>query len=224
MKTARLALLASAAAILVAVPLRAQDKREMEAHEHGVSTLELAVEGGEVAINLTSPGADIVGFEYAASSDADKDAVEAAIRVLLTPENVVTLPDAAECRLTEVLAHLHGGGDHDEDEHGHGDHENHADEAHHDDGHGDDHGDDHRDDHGDDHAGHHGHDHEAGAEHSEFHVRYRFACEHPEDLTALAFPFFERFGAAKEIEAQYVTDAGAGSAEITRDAAELSLK
>ncbi|SDW07006.1 Protein of unknown function [Albimonas donghaensis] len=216
MKTARLALLASAAAILVAAPLHAQDKREMEAHEHGVSTLELAVEGGEVAINLTSPGADIVGFEYAASSDADKDAVEAAIRVLLTPENVVTLPDAAECRLTEVLAHLHGGGDHDEDEHGHGDHEDHADdhadEAHHDDGHGDDHGDE------------HGDDHEAGAEHSEFHVRYRFACEHPEDLTALAFPFFERFGAAKEIEAQYVTDAGAGSAEITRDAAELSLK
>ena len=106
MKTARLALLASAAAILVAVPLRAQDKREMEAHEHGVSTLELAVEGGEVAINLTSPGADIVGFEYAASSDADKDAVEAAIRV--SAETLAPLREREKETLLKLLKKIGG--------------------------------------------------------------------------------------------------------------------
>ncbi len=80
----------------------------MDAHVHGVSTPKLAVEDGTLEMNLLSPGMDIVGFEFEASTDADKDAVEAAIRTMLVPENIVTLPDAAECRLSEVLAHLHG--------------------------------------------------------------------------------------------------------------------
>lgn len=203
MKIVTYALLTSVAA----TPLFAQDEhREMDAHVHGVSTLELAVENGLVEMNLTSPGMDIVGFEYEASTDADKDAVEAAIRVMLTPENIVTLSDDAECRLTEVLAHLHAG-DHDHDEGD--DHDDHAEADHHDDDH-------------DDHAEGDDHDHD-GAEHNEFHVRYKFACAHPEKLSTIGFPFFERFPNAQEIEAQFVTDAGAGAAEIGRDAAELNL-
>lgn len=206
MKSISLTLLAS----MAAAPLAAQEHREMDAHVHGVSTLEMAVEDGVVEMNLLSPGMDIVGFEYAASTEADKDTVEAAIRTMLTPENIVTLPAAAGCRLTEVLAHLHSG-DHDHD---------------HEDGEGHDHAED--DDHeehaeGEDHAEGDDHDHEDGAEHSEFHVRYKFACEHPAELTTIAFPFFERFTNAQEIEAKYVTDAGAGSAEVGRDAAELKL-
>ena len=193
----------------------------MDAHEHGVSTLELAFEHGELVMNLTAPGADIVGFEYAASSDADKDAVEAAIRVMLTPENIVTLPEAAECRLGEVLAHLHGA-DHDEG-HDHDDHD-HEDHADHDDHDHEDHED--HDDHAED-GDHDAHDHDEhahdGEVHSEFHVRYIFACEHPEDLTTVGFPFFAAFDNAREIEATFVTETGAGTAEIERDAPELSL-
>ncbi|QPM92486.1 zinc uptake protein ZrgA [Pseudooceanicola algae] len=191
MKTMYFALLA----FVAATPLMAQETREMDAHVHGVSTLDLAIEGDVVEMNLVSPGMDIVGFEYAASSDVDKDAVEAAIRTMLVPENIVELPDAAECRLTEVLAHLHGGA--------HDDHEDHAGDHEH--GHDED------------------HDHENGAGHSEFHVRYIFDCEHAEDLTTISFPFFTQFENAEEIEAQFVTDAGAGSAEIDRDTAELTL-
>lgn len=189
MKTIQLALVTS----LAALPLGAETNRHADAHEHGVSTLELAIEHHRIEMNLTSPGADIVGFEYKAESDADKDAVEAAIRLMLVPENVVTLPDAAECRLAEVLAHLHGHDAHEDEDHDHGDeeHEDHAEE----------------------------HD----AEHSEFHVRYIFDCAHPEDLTAIRFPFFATFANAKEIEAQFVTETGAGAAEVERDAPELSL-
>lgn len=209
MKIIRLVLLASVAA----TPLLAQETREMGAHVHGVSTLELAVEGSTIEINLLSPGMDIVGFEYEASSDADKDAVEAAIRAMLVPENIVTLPEAAECRLTEVLAHLHtDDDDHDMDE----DHD-HAEEAGHDHhAEGDEHA-------HEEHAEDADHDHDHGAEHSEFHASYSFACAHPEELTVIGFPFFDRFGNAQEIEAQFVTDAGAGSAEIGRDDAELTL-
>ena len=209
MKIIRFALLASVAAS----PLLAQETREMDAHVHGVSTLELAVEGSVVEIHLLSPGMDIVGFEYEASTDADKDAVEAAIRAMLVPENIVTLPEAAECRLTEVLAHL-SSGDHDHEE---GEAHDHAEEAGH-----DDHSQGEEHEH-EEHAEGADHDHEEGAEHSEFHARYSFACAHPEELTTIGFPFFGRFENAQEIEAQYVTDAGAGSAEIGRDAPELTL-
>lgn len=202
MKTISLAILAS----LTAGPILAQETREMGAHVHGVSTLELAVEDGLVEMNLLSPGMDIVGFEYEASTDADKDSVEAAIRAMLTPENIVVLPDAAECRLTEVLAHLHSG-DHDHDD---------EDEDHH---HAEDAG---HEDH-DDHAEGEDHDQAGGDRHNEFHLRYEFACERPEALTSVAFPFFARFQNAQEIEAQYVTAAGAGTAEIGRDTAVLKL-
>ena len=203
MKTTILSLMAS----LAAAPLLAQETREMDAHVHGVSTLELAVEDGGVVIDLTSPGMDIVGFEYAAREDADKDAVEAAIRTMLAPENVVVLPGAAECRLTEVLAHLHDGeNDHADDAHAHVAEDGH--EAHAEDG---------------DHAEDEDHAEEAGAEHSEFYARYVFACDEPDALTSLDFPFFASFENAEEIEAQYVTETGAGAAEIVRDAATLSL-
>lgn len=125
-------ILLTLAAATLALPAVAQDSREMEAHVHGVSKAEIAVEHGVVQINIHAPGMDIVGFEYAATSTEDKDAVEAAIRAMLSPENVVTLPKAAGCRLTEVLAHLHGG-DHDHDDadaHMEGDHEKHDHEEH----------------------------------------------------------------------------------------------
>ncbi|MGR3452961.1 zinc uptake protein ZrgA [Pseudooceanicola sp.] len=203
MKPIHLALAAST----LATPVFAQDTREMDAHVHGVSTAEIAVEQGKVEINIHAPGMDIVGFEYEATSAEDKDAVEAAIRIMLMPENVVALPEAADCRLTEVLAHLHGG-DHDHDDadahmDGDHDHEDHVE--------GDDH--DHED-----------HDHSDEAQHSEFHVSYAFACEDEDALTTITFPFFEQFGNAQEIEAQYVTETGAGQAEITRDAPELALE
>jgi hypothetical protein len=187
----------------LASPAAAQETREMAAHEHGVSSAEIAVEHGRVEINIHAPGMDIVGFEHVASSSEDKDSVAAAIRQFLVPEEIVSLPEAADCRLTEVVAHLHGGA---HDEEGHGDHseeEDHDHEEH-------------------DHAEK---DHAAkGAEHSEFHVTYGFDCEDESALTAIAFPFFERFQAAREIEVQYVTEAGAGQAELTPGAPELTLE
>lgn len=197
----------AALASLAAAPALAQEHREMGAHVHGVSKLELAMEGAKLSLNLHSPGADIVGFEYPAKSDDEKDAVEAAIRAMLAPENIVTLPEDAHCRLAEALAHLHS------HEHDHDESDEHA-EGH------DDH-DDHEGDH-DDHDDHE--EHEGGAQHSEFHARYEFTCEHPDELVNIGFPFFSQFPNAVEIEAAYVTATGAGAAEIHRDEAELSLK
>ncbi len=208
-------ILLALAATSFAIPVNAQGKREMDAHVHGVSKAEIALEHGKLEINIHAPGMDIVGFEYAASSAEDKDAVEAAIRTMLSPENIVTLPEAAGCRLSEVLAHLHWV-DHDHDDadahmDGDQDHEEHTE--------GDDH----------DHDGHAEDDHDRDdnadeSHHSEFHVSYAFACEDEDALTTITFPFFDQFENAQEIEAQYVTESGAGQAEIPRDAPELTLE
>ena len=197
-------------ATVVATPALAQDQRDLDAHVHGVSTLQIAVEEGMVEMNLLSPGVDIVGFEYEASSEDDKDAVETAIRQFLRPEELVTLPEGAGCRLTEVVAHLDTG-DHEDEMHA-----EHVDgESMHDEAETAEIADDpvHEDEHVD----------EAGAEHSAFHVIYGYACENPDALTTVSFPFFERFENAGEIEVQYATEAGAGTAELTGAAPELSL-
>lgn len=181
----------------LAAPTLAQDTRELDAHVHGVTTAAIAVEHGVIAIDLLAPGMDVVGFEYEAHSAEDKDAIAAAIRTFLTPEDIVTLPEGAGCRLTAVGAHVHAG-DHDRDEGEDHDHAAHGDE--------------------DD------HDHEDTAQHSAFHVSYSFSCDDEDALTTIGFPFFQQFENAQEIEAQFVTETGAGEAEIGRDAAELTLE
>lgn len=195
--------------VYVALPLLAvtpafaeESKRQMEAHVHGVSALQIAAEGTRVEAELTAPGADIVGFEHVASNDADKTTVEAALETLSDPANVLTFPDAAGCKPVEAEVELHGEDEHHEE--GHDDHDDHADENDHDDH--------------DDHA------EESGARHNEFSAHYVFDCADPAALTEIALPFFDSFKNAKEIEAEYVLGDLAGAFEVTRDRATLSLK
>lgn len=209
MKTIGLALLASVAA----APLFAEGgHREMGAHVHGVSKLEMAIEGTTVEMNLESPGMDIVGFEYEPSTDADIAASEEAIAQLMRADELFAFNDAAGCAPVDAMAelHIHDGEEHDHDE-------EHADRDEHDEDHAD-HDEEHHDEHGDEE-----HEHEEGARHTEFEAHYVFECEDASALTSVEFPFFTQFENAHEIEAQYVTDAGAGSAEIDHDVAKLTL-
>ena len=181
-----------------AVPAIAQDSRTLDAHEHGLSTVQIAVEGGMMSLSLEAPGMDIVGFEYAPSTEADTAAVAAAIDLLGQHGAVVTLPDAAGCSLTSATAALETEEHHDE---------YHADHAH------------------DEHAEHDGEEgHAKGAAHSAFHASHVFDCTAPAALTSVTFSFFDQFPNAQKIAVQYVTDAGAGSAAITRDAPDLTLE
>ncbi len=68
-----------------------------------------------------------------------------------------------------------------------------------------------------------GHDNHEGEQHSAFRTRQRFMCNNLPALSTISFPFFESFENAKEIEAEFVTEKGAGKAEIDRDTAELTL-
>jgi hypothetical protein len=193
-------------ALVAALPALAEETRQLDAHEHGVGTLDIAIEGRTVGMAFEVPGADIVGFEYAATSDADRATIAQALATLSAPLDLFVMPEAAGCTVVDAKAELEGEDGHDEEHH-----DGHDDEDH------DDHGDD---DHGhdDDHA-----DHAGDAGHTAFHATYRLTCDTPNALTAINFAYFETFPNAQEVEVQIITGSGAQAFEVERAAPLLDL-
>lgn len=113
-------------ALMVPSTLFAQETRDLDAHEHGHSALNIAVEGKQVAMELEAPGADIVGFEYEATTAADRAKLDAAIAELSKPLSLFVLPAVAGCTVVESSAGLV---DEQHDEH-HGEDEEHAEGEH----------------------------------------------------------------------------------------------
>ncbi len=202
------------AALLVAAPLyAAEEHRQLGAHMHGHGTLNMAIDGNKVAMELVAPGADIVGFENEASTDEQKAKVKAAIDMLeKDPETLFVLTGAAKCTYTAAKAEVEAP-DHKED-------------------HKDDHEDEHDDhDHvADDHekeeaqdgsthedSSHDGSTHEEAGDHSEFHVVYELECAAPAALKDINILFFKQFPNSEELDVTIVDDRGSQSHEATRD-------
>jgi hypothetical protein len=196
-------------ALVAALPAFAEETRQLDAHEHGVGTLDIAIEGRTVGMAFEAPGADIVGFEYAATSDADLATITQALATLSAPLDLFVMPDAAGCTVVDAKAELEGEDGHGaHDEHHDDDDEDHEEQAEHD-----------HDDHGhDDHA-----DHADDAGHTAFHAAYRLTCDTPDALTAINFAYFETFPNAQEVEVQIITGSGAQAFEVERAAPLLDL-
>ncbi|HJU30553.1 MAG TPA: DUF2796 domain-containing protein [Hyphomicrobiaceae bacterium] len=95
---------------MLAIPSEAHDKRrEMGAHEHGRGTLNIALEGTRVSLELEVPAADIVGFERAARTRKEKAAVEKATAQLSAPLSLFAFPAAAACRVAEAKVEFGAG-------------------------------------------------------------------------------------------------------------------
>jgi hypothetical protein len=80
------------------------ETKSLEAHEHGKSELNIAIEGNKVELELESPGSDIVGFEHTAENDVQKKAVSEALAILENPMTLFAPPAAAGCMLKEAEA------------------------------------------------------------------------------------------------------------------------
>ncbi|WP_087026674.1 zinc uptake protein ZrgA [Thaumasiovibrio subtropicus] len=216
-------------ALMAALPLmtQAESYREHGAHVHGVVELNMAQDGQQLLIEVTAPGADVVGFEHAPQNADQKAQVESA---------TATLNDAAKlfafstpCNLIEAAvsntleADKHDGHDHhDHDHHDHDDHKGHDHHDHddhkghdhhdhdhhdHDDHKGHDHHDHDHHDH-DDHKGHDHHDHDHNHGHGEFSAQYVFECADINALQYVDVHWFERFSATEKMTVQAITDKG----------------
>ena len=75
-----------------------------DAHVHGAGALNVVVEGKDVAMELTLPGADVVGFEHKAENETDIKAVRDALDTLESAANIFALPAKAGCEVVEAHA------------------------------------------------------------------------------------------------------------------------
>ena len=180
-----------------ASPLALAADRHHDAHEHGVSKLNLVIEGKRVEMELESPGSDIVGFEHAPATDADRKAIVDAAERLKDGAALFVTSAAAGCNLRSAEIEVPGA-EKKEKHHGHG------------------HG------HGKDKHGHHN-DKADEETHSEFHAHYRYVCDHPEKLSHIDAKFFAVFPRAREIDVRAVTPGNQFRRELTAGNARLTL-
>lgn len=72
----------------------------LDAHEHGAAQLNVALDGKVLELQLESPAMNLVGFEHAAKSDADKAKVAAARSQLEQPQPLFGL-NAGDCKISK---------------------------------------------------------------------------------------------------------------------------
>ncbi|MEZ8436554.1 DUF2796 domain-containing protein [Vibrio splendidus] len=207
-----------------------EEFRSHEAHVHGKVEVNIAQDGQELLVEVTAPGADVVGFEHAPETAEQKKVFEQAIAQLNKPEELFGFNNAS-CTLkfksvTNTLeddhddhaGHDHAEGEHDDHEghdHAEHDHDDHKDHDHaehdHDDHKGHDHAEHDHDDHeGHDHAehdhdDHEGHDHSEGG-HGEFTVEYHYQCSDIEKLDTVNTQWFSKFSNTKSMTVNLLTD------------------
>ncbi|MEF1289468.1 zinc uptake protein ZrgA [Vibrio sp. M260118] len=209
--------------------------RQHDAHVHGQVEINIAQDGKELLMEITAPGADVVGFEHAPKTDEQKHQLEDAVAKLKQASNVFTLAKGAGCQVEhQSVSHTLGGDEHEKHEgHDHHDHDDHKDHDHHDDhkdhdhdhddhkGH--DHHDDHKDhDHGHDHEGHDHESHEHGG-HGEFTVEYHFECSDISKLNNIETQWFSHFPSTELIKVNVLTDTKQTALELHKGDTKIAL-
>lgn len=178
--------------------------RSHDAHVHGEVEVNIAQDGQELLVEVTAPGADVVGFEHAPQTPEQVAALEKATALLNQPSKLFAF-EGADCTLEyKSVTHTLGEDDHeghDHDKHDHDDHEGHDHDKHdHDDHEGHDHD---KHDH-DDHEGH-DHDHAAGG-HGEFTIEYHYQCSNVAKLDTVETQWFSNFANTESITVNLLTD------------------
>ncbi|MGR5002213.1 zinc uptake protein ZrgA [Vibrio celticus] len=181
-----------------------EEFRSHDAHVHGQVEVNIAQDGQELLVEVTAPGADMVGFEHAPETAEQKKVFEQAIAQLNKPEELFSFNNAScTLKFKSVANTLEGDHDdhegHDHAEHDHDDHKDH-DHAEHD--HDDHKGHDHAEH---DHDDHEGHDHSEGG-HGEFTVEYHYQCSDVAKLDTVSTQWFSKFGNTEKMTVNLLTD------------------
>jgi len=193
---------------LMAVPALGQEpRRHVDAHAHGEGRLAIAIDGNKVEMQLETPASDIIGFEHAPTTAAQRKAIADAKVRLGKAATLFVLSPAAGCKLetanVEVLGAAAGKPDaHAGHSHGH----SHAkagkaapaDKAT-------------------------GGGAEASAGHSEFKVTYALTCTDAAKLGSIAFDYFKAFKRAEKLDVTVIGPKGQSSFAVTRAKPTLDL-
>lgn len=102
--TTRLVFAAAACCPLLLCSLaRAADEFVQRApHEHGKVTINAALDGNELVIELDSPAVNVVGFEHEPRTDDERAAVQAAATLLHNGRGLFGMPREARCQFEKT--------------------------------------------------------------------------------------------------------------------------
>jgi len=73
-----------------------------KAHQHGVAKLNISVEAGRITLDLESPLDNLLGFERAPRTDAERAKTDAAVKRLRDAASLFRIDSAAACVLDKV--------------------------------------------------------------------------------------------------------------------------
>ncbi|EHR5763222.1 zinc-binding protein [Vibrio parahaemolyticus] len=184
----------------------AEEYRQHSAHVHGHVEFNIAQDGSDLLLEITAPGADVVGFEHAPENAEQEKTLQHAIATLEDSNALFAINPQAQCEIEEVHVEHSLGGQH--EEHEHHDHEghDHDEHAHH------------------DHDGHEGHDHSEHSDHGEFTVQYRFHCAQVGELSHIQTDWFNQFPSTESVNVNLFTDTTQSATSLTKSNTQIAIK
>ncbi|EGR0403597.1 TPA: DUF2796 domain-containing protein [Vibrio parahaemolyticus] len=187
----------------------AEEYRQHSAHVHGHVEFNIAQDGSDLLLEITAPGADVVGFEHAPENAEQEKTLQHAVATLEDSNTLFAINPQAQCEIEEVHVEHSLGGQH--EEHEHHDHEghDHDEHAHHD---------------HDGHEGHEGHDHSEHNDHGEFTVQYRFHCAQVGELSRIQTDWFNQFPSTESVNVNLFTDTTQSATSLTKSNTQIAIK
>ncbi|EIU6845807.1 DUF2796 domain-containing protein [Vibrio parahaemolyticus] len=187
----------------------AEEYRQHSAHVHGHVEFNIAQDGSDLLLEITAPGADVVGFEHAPENAEQEKTLQHAVATLEDSNALFAINPQAQCEIEEVHVEHSLGGQH--EEHEHHDHEghDHDEHAHHD---------------HDGHEGHEGHDHSEHSDHGEFTVQYRFHCAQVGELSRIQTDWFNQFPSTESVNVNLLTDTTQSATSLTKSNTQIAIK
>ena len=88
--------------VLFAASLAGSNAGAAPPHQHGVATLDVAAEPGRVTLYVESPLDNLLGFERAPRTDAERQQVDKMLATLRAGEAMFRIDSAAACTLAKV--------------------------------------------------------------------------------------------------------------------------
>ena len=180
--------------------IQAEEYRHHKAHEHGGAHMNVALEGNDIYIELTSPAANIVGFEHHPRNESQKAAVKKAIVTLKAGEALFVLHPSDEGGLAKSKVYTDIAND--------SDHKSEDARTH-------EHNEISKKDEEDKRRHQENHESDKHESNSEFRAEYHFVCKKPEKLAHIDVMLFSVFPGIEHIEVQLLTGTKQTALDLT---------
>jgi len=181
-------------------------KRSAESHTHGDAELAVVLEGNVVTIELDTPLYNLLGFEHAPKTEAQKTTASRAEKNLGQGKGLFSFNQGAGCELISNIQDIHLF-----------EHESREDEH-------DDHDDEHDDHHDEDHHEEHSEDAHDDETHKDVILQYEFQCQKPSSLSNVSVNLFEFFSELSEIDVTYLGPSTQRQVKMTQDNSQMDMQ